>query len=87
MITEKVYKKPMVLSHQPIRFETAQCTNPGRGNLNHPGIGLGQPNFPGNSNPNPTPGGAGAPGQGNGQGNGKADPNGNGSQTGIIFGG
>jgi hypothetical protein len=57
------YQKPEVLSHQPVRFETAQSWNPGKGNLNHPGTGNDGINWPPN-NPNPTPGGAGAPGRG-----------------------
>jgi hypothetical protein len=65
----KVTEKPLVKSHQPIRFETAQSWNPGKGNLNHPGTGNDGANWPA-SNPNPTPGGAGAPGNGGGNGNG-----------------
>jgi hypothetical protein len=64
------YECPKVLSHQPIRFETAQSWNPGKGNLDHSGTGNDGANWPPN-NPNPTPGGAGAPGKGNGKGNGK----------------
>lgn len=60
----KVLEKPEVMSHQRIRFETAQSWNPGRGNLDHPGTGNDGVNWPPN-NSNPTPGGAGAPGQGN----------------------
>jgi hypothetical protein len=60
----KLYMRPMVLSHQPIRFETAKSWNPGRGTVT-PG-GNGGVNFP-PSNPNPTPGGAGAPGNGHGK--------------------
>ncbi|MFC3884796.1 hypothetical protein ACFOU2_15505 [Bacillus songklensis] len=63
----KIYSRPMVLSSQPIRFETAQCWNPGKGNLDHPGKGNNGSNWP-STNPNPTPGGAGAPGNGNGNG-------------------
>lgn len=38
--------RPKVLSHQSIRFETAQSWNKGRGNLNHPGTGNGGVNYP-----------------------------------------
>jgi hypothetical protein len=58
------YKRPEVLSHQPVRFETAQSWNPGKGNLDHDGTGNDGVNWPPN-NPNPTPGGAGEPGKGN----------------------
>ncbi|WP_171683086.1 hypothetical protein [Paenibacillus planticolens] len=34
---QKVYTRPMVLSQQPVRFETAQSSNQGYDNLNHPG--------------------------------------------------
>ncbi|MBX4160881.1 MULTISPECIES: hypothetical protein [Priestia] len=44
-------KRPMVMDHQPIRFETAQSWNPGQGNQDHPGHGNGGVNFPPN-NPN-----------------------------------
>ncbi|MFP3123381.1 hypothetical protein OH784_11600 [Ectobacillus funiculus] len=58
----KMYTRPMVLSSQSIRFETAHSWNPGTGNQINPGGNLGE-KFP-SSNPNPTPGGAGAPGKG-----------------------
>jgi hypothetical protein len=61
------YQRPQVLSHQHVRFETAQSWNPGKGNLNHPGTGNDGVNWPPN-NPNPTPGGAGTPGKGHGNG-------------------
>jgi len=38
--------KPMVLSHQPVRFETAQSWNKGNGNTKHPGKGNGGINYP-----------------------------------------
>ncbi|AWD67031.1 MULTISPECIES: hypothetical protein [Priestia] len=63
---EKTYSAPEVLNHQPIRFETAQSWNPGKGNLDHPGKGNNGSNWP-STNPNPTPGGAGAPGKGKGK--------------------
>ncbi|MFE4114859.1 hypothetical protein [Priestia sp. YIM B13448] len=44
-------KRPLVLDHQPIKFETAQSWNPGQGNQDHPGTGNGGVNFPPN-NPN-----------------------------------
>jgi hypothetical protein len=60
------YSCPMVLHHQPIRFETAQSWNPGKGKIpGAPGDGNSGSNWP-DSNPNPTPGGAGAPGNGGG---------------------
>ncbi|MFC0269931.1 hypothetical protein ACFFIX_00470 [Metabacillus herbersteinensis] len=31
LYVEENYARPMVLSHQPIRFETAQSCNPGKG--------------------------------------------------------
>jgi hypothetical protein len=40
------YNRPLVLSHQPIRFETAQSWNKGHGNLNHPGTGNDGINYP-----------------------------------------
>jgi len=75
MIIEKVYSRPTVLSHQPIRFETAQSWNPGKGKHVHPGKGNGGINFP-PGNPNDIPCGAGTPGNGNG-GNGNGNGNGN----------
>lgn len=44
-------KRPMVMDHQPIKFETAQSWNSGKGNLDHSGTGNGGVNFPPN-NPN-----------------------------------
>lgn len=38
--------RPMVLSHQSIRFETAQSYNKGQGNRDHPGNGNGGKNYP-----------------------------------------
>lgn len=46
-----VYVAPKVLLHQPIRFETAQSWNPGKGRI---------PGAPGDGNGGP-PGGGGAP--------------------------
>ena len=40
------YQPPQVLRHEPIRFETAQSWNRGRGNLDHPGTGNGGVNYP-----------------------------------------
>ncbi|NOU87857.1 hypothetical protein GC102_19070 [Paenibacillus sp. LMG 31460] len=60
---QKLYERPMVLSQQPVRFETAQSWNKGHGNLNHPGTGNGGINYP---NPPYT-----GPHNGNGGGNGK----------------
>ncbi|MCY9664555.1 hypothetical protein M5X11_06260 [Paenibacillus alginolyticus] len=59
---QKLYARPMVLSQQPVRFETAQSWNKGKGNLNHPGTGNGGINYP---NPPYT-----GPHNGNGGGNG-----------------
>jgi hypothetical protein len=70
MTKDNSKSQPLVLSHQPIKFETAQSWNPGKGNLDHPGTGNDGVNWPPN-NPNPTPGGAGTPGQGGGKGRGK----------------
>lgn len=58
------YSRPMVLDHSPVRFETAQSWNPGKGNDDHYGTGNDGDNWP-SSNPNITPGGAGTPGIGN----------------------
>jgi hypothetical protein len=44
--TPKMYTRPMVVSHQPIRFETAQSWNRGHGNLDHPGTGNDGINYP-----------------------------------------
>lgn len=62
-MNKTVYTKPVVLSHQPIQFETAQSWNPGKGKHDHPGTGNGGINF--GDNPNPQPCGAGDPGKGN----------------------
>ncbi|MNR07657.1 hypothetical protein D3C85_1237850 [compost metagenome] len=42
----RLYTRPMVLSQQPVRFETAQSWNRGHGNRNHPGTGNGGINYP-----------------------------------------
>jgi hypothetical protein len=42
----KMYTRPMVVSHQPIRFETAQSWNRGQGNLDHYGTGNDGINYP-----------------------------------------
>ncbi len=47
--TAEVRLRPMVLSHQSIRFETAQSWNQGKGNLNHPGKGNNGINYPNDS--------------------------------------
>lgn len=72
MIKEKVYNRPLILSHQPICFETAQSWNPGKGKHNHPGKGNHGIHFP-PTNPNPQPCGAGTPGNGNNNGNGNGN--------------
>jgi hypothetical protein len=63
VMLEKVYTRPIVLSHQLIRFETAQSWNPGKGKHDHKGTGNDGINFP-PTNPNPQPCGAGTPGNG-----------------------
>ena len=68
MIAEKVYKRPKVLTHQPIHFETAQCWNPGKGKHDKPGTGNDGINFD-DDNKNPQPCGAGTAGNGKGNGN------------------
>jgi hypothetical protein len=76
MIVEKVYTRPIVLSHQIIRFETAQSWNPGKGKHDHPGTGNDGIKFPVETNPNPQPCGAGTAGQGGGnKGIGQCNPN------------
>ncbi|NOU97314.1 hypothetical protein GC093_29400 [Paenibacillus sp. LMG 31456] len=42
---KKIYIRPMVLSHQPVSFETAQSWNKGKGNKNHKGNGNGGINY------------------------------------------
>ncbi|TWD98889.1 hypothetical protein FB550_108144 [Neobacillus bataviensis] len=69
MIAEKVYKKPVVLSHQPLQFETRHSWNPGTGN-NPDSDGNGGIKFPVETNPNPQPCGAGTANDGNSNGNG-----------------
>lgn len=67
MIAEKIYTRPIILSHQPIQFETRQSWNPGKGN-NPEADGNGGIKFPVESNPNPQPCGAGTANNGNGNG-------------------
>jgi hypothetical protein len=74
LITEKVYRKPVVLSHQPIQFETSHSWNPGVGNSPDSNGNSGI-NFPVESNPNPQPCGAGTAGNGNNNGNGNGNGN------------
>lgn len=69
----RMYKRPLVLNHQLIRFETAQSWNPGKGKHDHYGTGNDGINFP-PGNPNPQPCGAGEPGNGNGNGNDMCKP-------------
>ncbi|WP_342042508.1 hypothetical protein [Bacillus sp. OTU2372] len=68
MIKEKIYTRPIILSHQPLQFETRHSWNPGKGN---------SPDSDGNSginfkddNKNPQPCGAGTASNNNGNGNG-----------------
>jgi hypothetical protein len=42
----KAYQRPMVLDHQPIRFETAHSWNKGHGNRHHHGNGNGGIHYP-----------------------------------------
>lgn len=63
----KVYTRPLVISHQPIRFETAHSWNKGVGNKNPSGDGNGGINYP--NEPRPQKPGTG-PGSGKGNGNG-----------------
>jgi hypothetical protein len=44
--TPKMYTRPMVVSHQPIRFETAHSWNRGRGYIPSTGNGNGGINYP-----------------------------------------
>jgi hypothetical protein len=46
VIKEKVYTRPVILSHQPVKFETRQSWNKGHGNLDHPGTGNGGIHYP-----------------------------------------
>jgi hypothetical protein len=64
----KQYAKPMIVSHQPIRFETAQSWNKGKGNLNHPGTGNGGINYPLPPYTGPHQGNGGGHGRGKGNG-------------------
>ncbi|MFE5318345.1 hypothetical protein ACFQ88_06525 [Paenibacillus sp. NPDC056579] len=64
----KEYESPKVLNHQPIRFETAQSWNKGRGNLDHPGTGNGGINYPNPPYSGPHNGNGGGNGKGNGKG-------------------
>lgn len=59
--------RPMVLSHQTVRFETAQSWNKGHGNLDHPGNGNGGVNYPNPPYTGPRHDNGG--GKGNGKGN------------------
>lgn len=45
-ISKVVYIRPLVLSHQPIRFETAQSWNKGHGDTVHYGTGNNGINYP-----------------------------------------
>ena len=69
------YDRPLVLNHQPIRFETAQSWNKGQGNLNHPGTGNGGINYPNDpfTGPHNGNGNNGNGGGNNGNGNGKGN--------------
>ena len=70
MKEEKLTVSPLVLSHQPIRFETAQSWNKGKGNLEHPGTGNGGINYPNDPYTGPRHDNGGDKGGGKGKGNG-----------------
>jgi hypothetical protein len=42
----KKYSRPLVISHRPIRFETAQSWNKGEGNKDHHGDGNNGIHYP-----------------------------------------
>ncbi|MDQ0975385.1 hypothetical protein QFZ31_005263 [Neobacillus niacini] len=71
MIKEKAYKSPRILSHLPIRFETAQSWNKGHGNLEHPGKGNDGIHYPNDPYTGPRPDNSDGPGNNNGKGKGK----------------
>ncbi|MFC0216443.1 hypothetical protein ACFFK0_29020 [Paenibacillus chartarius] len=58
-MNKPMYSSPMVLHHQPIRFETAQSWNKGQGNKDHPGKGNGGVYYPNDPRPSKKPGGNG----------------------------
>jgi hypothetical protein len=60
------YQKPEVLSHQSVRFETAQSWNKGKGNLEHPGTGNGGIHYPNDPYTGPRHDNGGGKGRGNG---------------------
>jgi len=62
--------EPIVLSHQPIKFETAHSWNKGVGNKNPASDGNGGVNYPNDPRPQ-KPGTGPGSGGGNGKGNGK----------------
>ncbi|WP_026694386.1 hypothetical protein [Peribacillus kribbensis] len=64
---KKTYQRPLVLTHQPIVFETAQSWNKGHGNLDHPGTGNGGTNYPNTPYTGPHNGNGGGNGKGNGK--------------------
>ncbi|MDR7000623.1 hypothetical protein [Neobacillus niacini] len=74
MIADKVYTRPLVLSHQPIQFETRHSWNPGKGNSPDED-GNGGIRFKGDDNKNSQPCGAGDAGNGNNTGNGNGNGN------------
>ena len=53
--TTDMYTRPLVLSHQPIRFETAQSWNRGQGDPSHKGTGDDGINYPLDSYTGPRP--------------------------------
>ncbi|MCR8635415.1 hypothetical protein [Paenibacillus radicis (ex Xue et al. 2023)] len=50
-LKRKAYFRPMVLSHQPVSFETAQSWNKGKGNKDHKGKGNGGIKYPNDPRP------------------------------------
>ncbi|TVY05619.1 hypothetical protein [Paenibacillus cremeus] len=53
--TTKAYSRPVVLKHQPLRFETAQSWNKGVGNKNPSSNGNGGVNYPNDPRPGKKP--------------------------------
>lgn len=70
MKEKKITISPLVLSHQPIKFETAHSWNKGVGNKKPSGNGNGGVNYP--NDPRPQKPGTG-PGSGGGNDNGKGN--------------
>jgi hypothetical protein len=67
---KKVSRSPLVLGHQPIRFETAQSWNKGHGNVDHPGTGNDGIHYPNDPYTGPRHDNGGGKGKGKGKGKG-----------------